>query len=154
RDRAVDDTRIASRDRRIVEAQPLHHAWTEAFDKDVSPVDQVPEPRLPVLALEVEHDALLPAIEVSEPYGLIGLERLLPACRIAGRRLDLQDLCALVRHHQRHHWSRKEDRKVEDANAAQLAHVRATPSRRNSARSSAVQPVSTSSLRHSGPISA
>jgi hypothetical protein len=120
-DRAVDELRRARGDLRIAHAEPVHHAWPEAFDQDVGALGEPQQELLPLGMLEVEPQALLPAMGVAEPHRVAGLAQAEIAHRLAALvRLDLDHLGAVVGHHHRQMRPRQEEREVEDLDAFEL----------------------------------
>src|SRR6185436_7214314 len=65
-DGAVDDARVACAELRVADAEPVHDAGPEALDEHVRAVAEL-EQLFPVSGvLEVEHHALLAAVEIPE----------------------------------------------------------------------------------------
>ena len=62
-DRAIDQPRIDLAQRLGAETEPRHHAGPELLDQDVGALDQRHQPGAVALVLEIEHQALLAAIE-------------------------------------------------------------------------------------------
>src|SRR5262245_53857624 len=89
-DGAVDDARIALADGAVADAQPIDHARAERFDEDVCPLRERQQRVAASWAFEIEHDALLAAIEIAEEHRARSVGEADVARRIAlARRLDL-----------------------------------------------------------------
>ena len=132
-DRAVDEARVERAHGVDPEAEALRRAGAEVLHVDVRAPQQLPQ-RLPVrLHLEVEHDALLVAVERLE---LGAVEALLEVAEAvaAARALDLDHLGAEVAEQHRGVRRRDELAVVDDPVAGQRAFHRrmraAGPSRR------------------------
>ena len=122
-DRAVDEARVAFRERVVAHAQPLHHARPEALDEDVvvlrEPKQDVARGRL----LQVEPQGALVAIERQEVGRRRAVLLLLLAAVVgrhpadvvaAGRVLDLEDLGSEVGQQQGAEAARQKPGEVED----------------------------------------
>ena len=95
-DRAVDQARIERRESLVVDAEALGHAGPEVVHEHVRRLDQ-PQQRFAAFGtLEIEHDAQLAAIDAEERAILRLQRRRILAQVVAARRLDLDDVRALV----------------------------------------------------------
>src|SRR6185437_2527141 len=63
RDQTVDDARTSLFDGLVAEAETVDRAGAEVFDDDVGKLDQLPEDLLARLALEIERQAALIAVD-------------------------------------------------------------------------------------------
>ena len=70
-DRAVDDARMAGAHGVVAEPQPRHHAGAVALDEHVGAVEQAPQDLGAGVALEVDGDAALVALELEEERALL-----------------------------------------------------------------------------------
>src|SRR5947208_2679884 len=124
-DRADDDPLVERPELRVREAQALHDAGAEIFPDHVRLTDELVEHLAATLAVEVERERFLVAIDRQEVRRLaVGQERRAHAPhRVAAIRiLDLDHLGALVGEQHRAVRSREHTREVEDANAFEELH--------------------------------
>ncbi|MDP9084905.1 MAG: hypothetical protein M3N50_14250 [Pseudomonadota bacterium] len=110
RDRAVDQPRIKSLTRAVSQAQPIHHARAKILDQDIGAGHQAARDFQILHLLQIQRDALLTSLE----------HRI---CRIipprSRRRIDANDLRALIGHHQRGKRAGDVMTKIYDSKAAQ-----------------------------------
>ena len=118
RHRGIDQARVERRHVLVAHAQPRAHLQREVHHHDVGGPGQPLEHRAALGVLEVEHDRPLVAVGhvPAEIDGMLrhrmGLAQL--ALRIAlARRLDLDDLGAIVAHHRGRHRAGDEARQIE-----------------------------------------
>ncbi len=81
RDRAVDDAGIALAPGLVVEAQALQRPGPVVFQHDVGTLDHAQEQFLAFLVLQVEHHALLVAVQAHEIRRLAARQRRAPGAR-------------------------------------------------------------------------
>src|SRR5689334_7848917 len=128
-DRRVDDPWVALLDGIVVDAEPLHDTGTERLDHDIGSLGEGEEGLAPLRRLQIDDDALLPAMGVAEPDALAAGAVAQMTGRLAlPRRLDLDHLRAVVGHHHREMRTGQEHREIDDANAFEL-HFRSPPQR-------------------------
>src|SRR5688500_3952326 len=97
-DRAVDEPRVRTHEVLRVEAEVAHRAGPKVLDDDVGTRAELAEQRLAVLALQVEREAALPAVQPREIAALAVDDRLEETREVAASRvLDLHDIGAEVR---------------------------------------------------------
>ena len=123
RDRAVDEPGIQRVDGLPAEAEPRERAGPEVLDQHVRAREELPEDRLPRLRLEVERDALLPAVDAHEVGRLAAGEGgpgagVVPLARL----LDLDHLGAHVGEEHRGVGPREHAGQVDDAHAVEGPH--------------------------------
>ena len=129
RDRAVDEPRVRLTQRLVADPEPLHHARPERLEHDVVLAHQPQQHLPPAVALEVQPDRALAAVEREEEGGLrrvVGalVVRRGPADVVAHPRvLDLEDLRAEVGEQQRAEAARKQSREVEHTDVRERAHT-------------------------------
>ena len=87
RNRRVDQARLGGRERRVVEAEPRHHARAEVLHDDVSAGDEPAERLTCVDPLQIEHHAEFAAVHRIERGALAAGTAGHRACRVAARRL-------------------------------------------------------------------
>ena len=117
-DRAIDNARIAGAHGVIADAEPIDRAGTEGLDEHVRGLAQRQQ-RLALRGiLEVDHHALLAAIEIAEEYRTrtVGETDVTAGIALAGR-LYLDHLGAVIGHRQRQIRSRQEHAEIDDADA-------------------------------------
>ena len=95
RDRAVDDLRIDLLDRLVVDLEAVLHVGAVVLDDHVGLLRELHEDRVAFLALEVERDRLLVAVQVLEVEAVAAAAHGVGAAGF-GRRLDLDHLRAPV----------------------------------------------------------
>ena len=123
-DRAIDDAGIGRLHRLVADAEARGDAGPEGFDDHVGLAGQPEEIGAALLALEVEHDALLAAAHVAEEHRGALVRRPDVAAGIAlARRLDLDHLGAVIGQRGGEIRPRQEPREVDDLDAFEL-HVR------------------------------
>jgi len=95
-DGGVDDARVDLLQTFPAEAKPIHHPGAEVLHQDVGLSDEVSKDLLPVVALQVQGDAALVAVEHGEVEAVdVGhVAQLGPSDVAASRWLDLDDLGA------------------------------------------------------------
>ena len=122
-DRAIDDTRVARRDRVIADTEPRNDARTERLHDHIRLVRELQERRKIILVLEVERDGSFAPRDVAEPdRRSVGRARAHGAHRLTDSilRLDHDHIRAMIGHGHGQMRPRKELRQVEDANAGEL----------------------------------
>ena len=119
-DRAIDDARIARHDRRMADAEAIDDAGAEALHHDVGARAQVEQQVQAVRRLEIEDDALLAAIEIAKEHGRRAVGRTDVASGIAARRLDLDDLGAVIGQGHRQIRSRQEPAEIDHPDICEL----------------------------------
>ena len=137
-DRAEDDAGVGLAHALVADPEPVEHAGAEAVEDDVVALDQAQQRLAPLLALEVEPDRALAAVE-REVERRARAQLLLLVGAVVGRRpadvvahagvLDLEHLGAEVGQQQRAEAPRQQPGQVEDLDVAerQLAHDGSTP---------------------------
>ena len=127
-DRAIDDAGILRLHRLVADAEARRDAGPERFDQHVGLAGEPKEIGAALLALQVEHDALLAARHVAEEHrrALVGRPDVAAGIALA-RRLDLDHLGAVIGQRRGEVRPRQEPREVDDLDAFEL-HVR-LPSR-------------------------
>ncbi len=119
-DRAHDDLRVLRRQRRVAEAELVHHAGTKALDDDVGALDHRQQRVALRRHLEIERERALAAVDREVACGHAALARRKRAQVIADARiLDLDDVRAHVGEDHRQVRTGKQAREVEDLRAAQ-----------------------------------
>src|SRR5690349_6219109 len=114
--RAVDEARIALRDRLVAEAELLERAGAEVFGEDVRAVEELAHDGLALGALHVHREAFLVAVEHREK----ARARMLQAARVVAlERLDLDHLGTEVGEHQAARGPHHHVRELDDADALQ-----------------------------------
>ena len=117
RNRAVDQPGIDCRKRVPAQPQPVHHAGAIILDHHVGLGRQVLDQRDPLGGLEIDHHALLGAVDCQEIVALAIADRRKPSRFVAGRRLDLDHFRAEVGQRQRRCRPCQHARKIEHAHA-------------------------------------
>ncbi len=117
-DRAIDDAGILRRDRLVADAEARRDAGPERFDQHVGLAGETEEIGAALLALEVEHDALLAAPHVAEEHrgALVGRQDVAAGIALA-RRLDLDHLGAVIGQRRGEIRPRQEPGEVDDLDA-------------------------------------
>src|SRR5439155_9615910 len=115
RDRAVDEPRVAARERSVAEPELVHRPGPEVLDEDVALSDERTEDRLALRRLEIQRDALLVAVDGHEVRRLAAREGW-PAPRVVALPglFDLYDLGTHVAQHHRAVRPRGDAREVQD----------------------------------------
>ena len=121
-DRAIDQLGIDRAHRLIAEPQPRHHAGAELLDQHIGAGQQRHKLVAIGLVLEIEHEALLAAVEQREHRALAVEARLVMAHVLAARPLDLDHLGAGLRQQQRGERPRQQRGEIEHENAGQRLH--------------------------------
>ena len=120
-DRNVDDVGTKRPDRVFSDPHPLHRSGSEVLDEHVrrlhQPVEQLPAG----IALEVHHDRLLSPVRAHERAGHSAYVVSHPAHDVAGGRLDLDDLRALVGESHGGDGPRDHGRQIHDSEAGERA---------------------------------
>ena len=135
-DRAVHERRVLLAEALVADAEALQHAGSEGLEQHVVVAREGQQHLPPPLALQVDPDRALVAVERQEERRARALRKLLvvrgrPAHVVAGARvLDLQHLGAEVREQERAEPSREQAREVEHLQPRQRlrAHRGVTPS--------------------------
>src|SRR5258706_9212620 len=102
----------------IPQAETVHDAWTELLYQDIRTCEQRLQPLTIAGILEIEHEAVLAAIELRERGHLLAAG--------AG---DCDDLGARLCEEQGRQWARKQRREIEDEAAFERPHVEGAPLR-------------------------
>ncbi|MNS27574.1 hypothetical protein D3C72_595260 [compost metagenome] len=124
----VDDGRIESGDRRIIQSKPRDRLGPLRMDEDVGRLDQGLERRHARFGLEVEDDASFAAIDVDEHGAHPGGRTIGDvADRIPAWRFDLDDLRPHVRHQLRAVRPHDHRRDVDDPNTGQSSLMHRRP---------------------------
>ena len=110
-----DDARIALAHVLVADAEPLAYAGAERLHEHVGRRREREQPLAILGLLEIEHDALLAAVQVAEVNAGRSVGRPDAPRRIAVRRLDLDDLRAMIGQRERQVRPRQEHREVDDA---------------------------------------
>ena len=121
-DRAIDQPRIDLAQRPGPETEPRHHAGPELLDQNVGALDQRHQPGAVGFVLEIEHQALLAAVEHGEHRALAVEARLVAAHVLAARPLDLDHLRARLGEHQGGERPRQERGEVEHQDVGERLH--------------------------------
>ena len=134
-DRAVDEPGVLLAQPLVADAEAVHHAGAEALHQHVGLAHEPQQHLAPLLALEVEADRALVAVEREEQRGagaLLGalVARRRPAHVVAEPRvLDLEHVGAEVGEQARAEAARQQPREVEHADAVERAAHRPSRSR-------------------------
>ena len=122
-DRAVDEARVAGRDRVVAEAQLRQAARPEVLDQHVRRVDQTAEHVGAGVGLQIDGEALLAAVQ-AEKEGAPPVPERRPGAGVValGRLLDLDDLGAHVAEHHRAVGTGEDARQVEHPESGQGGH--------------------------------
>ena len=120
-DRAIDDARVLRGDRLVADAEARGDTGAERFDQHVGFAGETEEIGPALLALEVEHDALLAAAHVAEEYrgARVGRQDVTAGIALAGR-LDLDHLGAVIGQRGGEIRSRQEPGEIDDLDALKL----------------------------------
>ena len=120
-DRAIDNARIAGTHGLIADAETIDRAGTKRFHKDIRGLTKRQQRLALRRVLEIDHHALLAAIEIAEEHRArpVG-EPDVPAGIAFARRLDLDHLGAVIGHRQGQIRSRQEHAEIDDADAFEL----------------------------------
>ena len=120
-DRRIDQPRVDLTQPLPGEPEPIDDAWPEVLDEDVDAGHQIGEDLLALVALHVEGDAALIAVEHREvqAVGTRDVAKLTAGDVAASRRLQLDDVRAEPGEQLRGRGTRLDMRHVEDANAVQ-----------------------------------
>ena len=124
-DGGVDQARVAGRQRRPPETQPLERAGPEILDQDVGAIDQLQQLGLAGLGLEVDDDRALVAVPDHEGRAFAAHEGR-HATRIVAAvgPLDLDDVGAVVGQQHRAVGARQMARQVHDREPLQRTRLR------------------------------
>ena len=123
-DSGIDEPRVGRGKAFVTETEALHHAGAEVLDHDIGIGGKSAEIGLARLGLEVEHDALLRAVEADEiprplVLRIIRPERPVRARGVTPGVLDLDDLGAMVGEHHRGIGARQHPAEVEHPHPGQ-----------------------------------
>jgi hypothetical protein len=108
----------------MVEAQPRHDAGTKIFNDDVGQLGELVDDLLGSIALQVDRDTFLAAVQCTEIGAVALAQRWPPADQIALKAFDLDDLGAKVGHQARAVRAGQHGRKIEYPDALQRARPR------------------------------
>ncbi len=117
---AVDEFRVQGREVGVAQAEARHHAGLEVLDEHVGFLRQTPQDLLPAGILQVERDALLPAVDAHE-IGAFRTDKRAegPGVVALPRPLNLDHLGAEIGEHHRAERAGEDAGEVEDAEAVE-----------------------------------
>src|SRR5581483_2874288 len=128
-DRDIDEVGPDRAHRGLTDTHPLGHAGAEILHEEVRALYQPPEHFKPTWIVKVEHDRALVAVDHREGGRDAAPRPAHRAGKIAGRRLDLDHVGALVAEDHRAHRARQILGQVDDANSAERSCHIALPRR-------------------------
>ena len=117
RDRAKDQPWVDVAERRVVQLQAPHHAGPKILHQNIRAHDQPTHGLHPLRRFQVEHQALLADIELTEHRAAAVAHRRADSHRLALGGFDLDDLGAHIGQHPRAVRAGDRGRKIEDAQA-------------------------------------
>ena len=120
-DGAIDDARIGGAEGRVSEPEPVHDAGAELLHHHVGGLGERKDAVAHLRVFQVGRHALLAAVEQREADALLTPFRLEAAHVLAVRALDLDDLGAGFRQHQRRQGARQQRGEVEHADTGERA---------------------------------
>jgi hypothetical protein len=117
--RYVHETRVAGRQRGVVEAECSHHTRAAVFRENVCRIHQPRGDLAPLRGFEIQHDAALSPVDRVVGRRVTTDAAGHPAGHVAFRRLDLDDVGAQIGEEHRTERPRHDLRDIDHANARQ-----------------------------------
>ncbi len=117
---AVDDAGIAPCDLLVTHAEPVDDTGPKRLHEHVGGSGEAKQALAIARLLQVQHDALLAAIQVPKEHRRRAVRDSDLTARIALGRLDLDDLGAVIREREREIRARQEHREIDDAKSREL----------------------------------